>query len=53
MARSRNRRCSENITMLSVCVVELHVTVNYARTQIVAEEGVNGKYISPSTIKNT
>jgi len=36
--------------MLSVCVVELHVTANHIKILSVAQQCVYGKFISPLTI---
>jgi hypothetical protein len=54
VARSRNHRCSWNATMHS-CVIELvHVTVNWTKILAnVAQELVDGKFMSPATIRRT
>ena len=39
--------------MLSVCVVELHVTVNYIKIICIAQQCHYGKFMSPSTFKRS
>jgi hypothetical protein len=36
--------------ILSVCVVELHVTVNYTKTLSAAQQSLHGKCMSPITL---
>jgi hypothetical protein len=43
MARFRNHCCSGNTTLHYVCVVELHVTVNYIKILSVASQCFYGK----------
>jgi hypothetical protein len=51
--RSGSHCCSGNTTMFSVCVVELHITVNCTKILSVAQQCFCGKFISPATIKLT
>ena len=37
--------------MLSVCIVEIHVTVNNIKMQSVVQKGFNGEFMSPETIE--
>jgi hypothetical protein len=51
MARSRNHCSSGNATMHSVCVVELHVTVNSRNILSVVQECFYCEFMSPANIK--
>jgi len=51
VARSRNHCFSGNTTMLSVCIVELHITVNNMTVFIVTQTCFLGELISPAEIK--
>jgi len=52
-ARSRKHCCRGNTAMDSVCVVELHVTLNCVRIFIETQQCFNGEFISPATMKLT
>jgi hypothetical protein len=51
VTRSRNPSCSGNATVPSLCLSELHVTVNNAKILIVGQQCFYVEFISPSTMK--
>ena len=51
VARFLNNFFSGNATTYSVCVVELHVTVNQLKILRVAQQRFYEKFMSPATIK--
>ena len=51
VARSRNHCFSGNATMFSVCIVELHITVNNMEVFIITQTCFLGELISPAAIK--
>jgi hypothetical protein len=51
VARSHNHYFSGKATMLSVCIVELHTTVNNMKVFIVTQTWFLGELISPEAIK--
>jgi hypothetical protein len=46
VARSPNHCFSVKTTMRSLCIVELHVTLNNIKTMNVAQECVYGEYVA-------
>jgi len=51
VARSRKHYFSGKATMLSVYIVELHITVNNMKVFIVTQTCTLGKLISPAAVK--
>ena len=49
--RSRNHCCSGKATMHSLCIAEVHVTVNCIKILSVAQQCFCGEFMSPATTK--
>ena len=47
---SRNHCFNGKATIHSLCIVELHVTVNSTETYYFAQQSFYGKFIKPATI---